>query len=91
MKVKLNAIYKNQDGEYFKCVDDRGLLVLSNPSYPFVFLPEVQYPLEEIGDAKDFEHLLKNEHHQFIEGETLTVSVGDDGNLVPIPSKESHV
>jgi hypothetical protein len=75
MEVKLNYIYKNQDGEYFKCVDDRGVLVLKNPSYPFVFLPQVLEPLEEIGKADEFEHLIVTENHEFHEGETLSVSV----------------
>lgn len=87
MKVILNKIYKNQDGEYFKAVDDRGVICLANPSYPFVFLPEAQYPLEEIGDAKDFEHLLKNEQYQFVEGDTLSVTVENDGNLTITPPK----
>lgn len=81
MQVKLNMIYKNTDGEYFKCVDKNRTLCLSNPSYPFVFLPEVLEPLEEIGDAENYEHLIKRVDRQFFEGDTLSVEVTDDGNL----------
>lgn len=79
--MELNTIYKSSDGEYFKCVDREGTLCLSNPSYPFVFLPEVLEPLEEIGDAEKYGHLIEKVDSQFFEGETLNVEVSDDGTL----------
>lgn len=88
MKVKLNTIYKNNNGEYFNCIDDRGVLVLTNPSYPFVFLPEVQEPLEEIGEHEKFKHLIKKEVSTFIEGDSLEVEIDNNGNLIPV-EKES--
>lgn len=90
MKTKLNKVYKSGDGEYFKSVEKNGEIVLSNPSYPFVFLPRVLEPLEEIGDVVEFEHLIKQEEHQFIEGETLTVKVTDDGNLEAQQTKQEE-
>lgn len=79
--MKINFIYKNQDGEYFKSIEKDGKIVLSNPSYPFVFLPEVQEPLTEIGKAEEFEHLIKKEDYQFHKGETLNVKVNKNGDL----------
>ena len=79
MKVKLNTIYKSGDGQYFKCIDKDGELCLQNPSYPFVFLPKVLEPLEEIGDAEKYEHLIEKVDNQFFEGDTLTVEVTENG------------
>ena len=76
---KLNYIYKNQDGEYFKSIKHNGEIVLSNPSYPFFFKWEVLEPLTLVGSADQFEHLLKKEDYQFHEGDTLKVEVGEDG------------
>lgn len=86
MSVKLNKIYKNADGEYFKAIDQKGVLVLSSPSYPFFFLPEVLEPLEEIGDVSEYEHLIKKSDHNsvFLEGESLTVRVSENGDLEPV-------
>lgn len=78
---KLNYIYKNQDGEYFKSVEHDGKIVLQNPSYPFFFLFEGQEPLEEIGKAEKFGHLVKKEDSEFHEGNTLNVKINDDGDL----------
>lgn len=83
MSKKLNYIYKNKDGEYFKSVEANGEIVLSNPSYPFKFLFEVLEPLIEIGEAEKYEHLMTKEDYQFIKGDSLTVEV-KDGNLVPV-------
>lgn len=77
---KLNYIYKNAEGEYFKSIEHNGKIVLNNPSYPFHFLFEVQEPLTEIGKAEDYEHLIKKENYEFHTGETLTVEV-DKGGL----------
>lgn len=79
--MKTNYIYKNQDGEYFKAIEKDGKIVLSNPSYPFVFLPEVQEPLIEIGEAEKFEHLIKKESYEFHEGNTLNVEIDKKGDL----------
>lgn len=79
MKVKLNTIYKSPDGEYFKCIDDMGVFCLSNPSYPFVFPPQVLEPLEEIGSAEKYEHLMEKVESQFFEGDTLSVEVTENG------------
>lgn len=81
MKKRINYIYKNRDGEHFKSVEHDGKIVLSNPSYPFFFLFEVQEPLEEIGEAEKFEHLIKKEDYQFHKGNTLNVEVNKDGDL----------
>lgn len=78
---KLNYIYKNQDGEYFKSVEHDGKIVLQNPSYPFFFLFEVQQPLTEIGKAEEFEHLITKEDYQFHKGDTLNVKINNDGDL----------
>lgn len=78
---KVNYIYKNQEGEYFKSVEHEGKIVLSNPSYPFFFLFDVQEPLTEVGTAEEFEHLVKKENYQFHKGDTLTVKVNKDGDL----------
>lgn len=78
---KLNYIYKNEDGEYFKSVEHEGKIVLSNPSYPFFFLFEVQQPLTEIGTAEEFEHLIKKENLEFHKGNTLDVEIDKDGDL----------
>jgi hypothetical protein len=83
MNIKPNTVYKTADG-YFKSVKKDGKLVMANPSYPFAFLPEVLGDMEEIGSVEKFGHLIKKENHQFIEGETLSVKVTDDGNLEPI-------
>lgn len=94
--MKLNTIYKSSDGEYFECVDKDGVLCLSNPSYPFVFLPEVLEPLEEVGDAKEYRHLVEKVDSQFYEGETLNVEVSDDGTLkvlnepTPVPQPKCN-
>ena len=74
---KLNYIYKNADGEYFLSVEKNGELLLSNHSYPFLFLFEVQEPLEEIGEAKKYGHLVTKQDYEFHEGESLTVEVSD--------------
>ena len=79
--MKINYIYKNQEGEHFKSIEKNGKIVLSNPSYPFVFLPEVQEPLIEIGEAKKYEHLIKKESYEFHEGNTLNVEIGKNGDL----------
>lgn len=84
---KINYVYKNNDGEYFLCVEHKGELVLKNPSYPFVFLFEVQEPLEEIGEVEKYGHLVKKEEYQFYEGQSIEVEVSKDGNL---NVKENH-
>lgn len=81
MNKKINYIYKSQDGEYFKSVEYKGQIVLSNPSYPFFFLFEVLEPLEEVGSADEFGKLVEKKDYQFIEGNALTVEVGSNGNL----------
>ncbi len=81
MKIKLDYIYKNQDGEHFKSIEKDGKIVLENPSYPFVFLPEVQEPLEEIGSAIEFSSLVTKENYQFHEGDSLTVEIDGNGDL----------
>jgi len=80
-KLKINKIYKNKDGEYFKTVMRSGDILLDSPSYPFLFLPGVQFPLEEIGSAKEFEHLMENKNYEFHSGETLELMVTKDGKL----------
>jgi hypothetical protein len=72
---KTNYIYKNADGEYFLSQEHSGEIVLSNPSYPFFFKFEVQEPLEEIGEAKEYAHLVKKQNFNLYEGETLEVQV----------------
>lgn len=79
--MKINYIYKNEDGEYFKSIEKDGKIVLSNPSYPFFFLPEVQQPLVEIGEAEHFEHLVKEENYEFHKGDTLNVEIDEKGDL----------
>lgn len=74
---KPDYVYKNSDGEYFLSVMHKGELVLKNPSYPFVFRWGVQEPLQEIGEAKKFGHLVENKDYQFYEGDTLEVTVKD--------------
>ena len=81
MNKQVDYIYQNKDGEYFKSIEDRGEIVLSNPSYPFVFLFEVQEPLQEIGSAKEFGHLLEKKDYQWHTGDSLTVNVSSKGNL----------
>jgi hypothetical protein len=83
MKVKLNTVYKTADG-YFKSIEKDGRVVMVNPSYPFAFLPEVMGNMEEVGSVEEFGHLIKKEEYDFIKGETLTVKVGEDGNLEPV-------
>lgn len=80
-QIKLGFVYQNSDGEYFETVLKENKIVLQNPSYPFVFLPEVQQPLKEIGKADEFRHLIKEYKHEFIEGDSLTVEVKNDGHL----------
>jgi hypothetical protein len=79
--VKPNMIYKSGDGEYFKAIERNGQIVLSNPSYPFVFLPQVLQPLEEIGEAEKYEHLVEKVESQWFTGETLSVDVTPKGDL----------
>ena len=86
MKKEVGYIYKNEDGEYFESVEKNGQICLSNPSYPFVFLFEVLEPLELIGKAEEFRHLVETKDYEFHEGDTLTVEVGDDGNLKAVDS-----
>lgn len=86
---KANYIYKNKDGEYFKSVEHAGKIVLSNPSYPFFFLFEVQEPLTEIGEAEKFGHLVRKENHQFYEGNTLNVKVNKKGSLKIVKNHET--
>lgn len=80
MKRKLNYIYKNEDGEYFKCIKNKGQLVLSNPSYPFLFLFETAgKKLEEVGSAKKFGNLVEKKDYEFHDGNELTVEVENGG------------
>lgn len=82
MKKKLNWIYQNKEsGEYFKSVKKDGKIVLSNPSYPFVFLFEVQEPLKEIGSVKEFGKLVEKKNYEFHSGNTLEVEVDNNGDL----------
>lgn len=80
LTVKQNYIYKSPEGEYFKSIEKDGAVVLSNPSYPFVFLPGVLEPLTEVGTAEEFEHLITKQDYEFHQGETLEVEI-KDGNL----------
>ena len=76
---KVNHIYQSGDGEYFLSVEHHGELVLSNPSYPFMFKWEVLEPLMPIGSVKEFGHLLEDKEYEFHEGKSLTVEVTNDG------------
>ena len=68
MNMKINYTYKNQDGEYFKTVEKYGEIVLSNPSYPFVF---------------------KKVEYDWGEGDSFTVKVDGNGNLVKSDPSQS--
>lgn len=76
---KANQIYRNAEGEYFLSVEKDGKLVLSNPSYPFVFLWEVLEPVTLVGSAEEFGHLLEDKQYEFHEGNSLTVEVTSEG------------
>lgn len=76
MEIIVGRIYKNKDGEYFEAVEQDGKILLSNPSYPFKFLPEVQMPLEDSGADKS---IIEKVDYQFHEGNTLNVKVNSDG------------
>lgn len=80
-KYKIGFVYQNKDGEYFEATLKNNKIVLQNPSYPFVFLPEVQQPLKEIGSYKEHGHLIEKKDYEFVEGETLTVEVKSDNKL----------
>lgn len=84
---KTGLVYKNQDGEHFESVEKDGEIVLSNPSYPFVFKWEVLEPLELIGSVEKYGNLVKKEDYQFHQGETLTVKTTENGLEVIEDSK----
>ena len=66
-------------------------IVLENPSYPFVFLPEVQEPLEEIGSAVEFDSLVTKANYQFHEGDSLTVEIDGKGDLKVVDKAEYRI
>lgn len=82
MKREVGYIYKNSNsGEHFRSIEKNGELCLENPSYPFVFLFDVQQPLELVGSEEEFGHLVKEEEYEFYEGDELNVEVDKNGNL----------
>lgn len=77
MMKKLNAIYKNSEGEFFQCIEFNGELVLTNPKYPFNFTFEAQGQLEMVETDKTFDQLVKKEDFQFHEGPELNIEIRD--------------
>lgn len=76
---KAGLVYQDQNGEYFESIEKDGEVVLSNPSYPFVFLWDALEPLKLIGSIEKHGNLIKKIDLQFYEGETLTVKVTNNG------------
>ena len=78
MEYKINNVYKDEHGEYFKTKNKDGEMVLYNPSYPFVFRLGVM-KVQLVGHVKEFGHLVKKKDYGFYEGNELILRLeGED-------------